>query len=359
VVIISPSRGPPKMAVRRASQVLRSPPLGPVPPPTSAAREAAREAALALEPSLTPEVSEILMRSVAGQSGARVTPPPATSAHRVEGVVASAPGVWRADMRSDDGGGGGGDDDGSSSCSSGGELAAQWVSERSAADRRRSAAVRTPEPTVAWWPNTCVFARRDSLLGLLGDKSISEELRKSRRLARPQSRSDSKPSQPPRLHIKHYSKMSHRRHDDCVSFVPDTDSHDVVDTFTKPMRDSHLAALRELPSGCRPENMPHNASASFRRPGPQGTVKEIPRCPSHIAVVHGVPAIPHLPDEARASSRASAMFSSASRRLSTEMSVLESRQQANEQKAVVAARHSYKDVSCLYLLSSACTISAY
>ena len=265
--------------------------------------------ALALEPAIAADIAEILGKSVAYETGVIV--PSNLPDKCSDGWVVRAPGS-DGDAGSDSGSEGEGEGAPDAGIQLGMDIDSDGISSIGPAPSSRGGTSRasvagrrgpTGRPSlvgpVSWFPQTTVFARRDSLLGLMHDKSITDAKRKSLRLSRSagdlggesrgkgQRSSNSrqggpavrKPDEPNpqrmlRHHVKEYSKLTRARKDQQASFYPEPEKFDAVDSFTKPLRDMHLSDLRERPGGIRPENLLHNATVLFQQPGPQVHITE-------------------------------------------------------------------------------------
>ena len=203
----------------RASMLLAEPPPNPhVEAAISAAHAKKQErlqAALAIEPAIDPAIERLLLNSMAQETGSiplesdergwtvkrrrpepepERAPPaqPAQPARRAATSHAEGSERWWSTTSE------------STVAGSVGGLSAQ----------EDGAVGPTP-----WWPNTTMFKRRDSLVALLNDKSLSAAERQSKRISRSRSasreqkdavrRSQSQPS----LHVKHYGKMCLVRED--------------------------------------------------------------------------------------------------------------------------------------------------
>jgi hypothetical protein len=372
----------------RASMVLTEPPLNPhietALKASSDRREAELAAALAIEPVISPVTEKLLLESMAWQTGAIL---PSTRAWKVEekrkaaaeretaataeeeaadavGEIRAAA-ARRASMGS------------VSAASTGGEW---WsVASSDAGDETVSGARGGSAPVgpIAWWPKTTVFKRRDSLVQLINDKTISAEERKARRHTRSREREKNEVPRERPLHVKHYGKMCLLRSDQKLSFR-DAETFPVVDTYHHPLRDRSLSELREREPGLRPENMDHNATLIIRERGiSTANPEEARRTPKHAALYHSMAVLPDLPTEARpvtvpssladlsngagADGVAQPSLSLAYMRERTNLASrgasehdlrqrdnlrkLDARMEAvSQQKATVAARHSYQDV---------------
>lgn len=296
----------------RASMLLSEPPVNPhieaATRSAQARKENALAQALAIEPVVSAATDRLLMSSMAFETGAII---PSTQAWKVAERKAAAAepepepaltaddevAAIRASMvrRASVG-----------SAATGGE----WWSAHGSSDGGFSDATvsgarggSAPCGPVAWWPQTCVFKRRDSLVTLMNDKSISSDERKAKRATRSRERERSAASaaanREPLLHVKHYGKMCLVRSDQKLAFR-DSETFPVVDTYHHPLRDRSLAELRERDPGLRPENLDHNSTIVIRASGEStANPAEQRRTPKHAALYHAMAALPDLPNDAR------------------------------------------------------------
>ncbi len=335
-------------------------------------RERDFQAALAIEPVISPTTEKLLLASMAWETGAII---PSTQAWKVEdrrkqaeaesestaeatgqaevavGEIRAAA-ARRASM-------------GKISDSTVGEWWSTASSDFGDATVSGARGGSAPVGPIAWWPKTTVFKRRDSLVQLINDKSISAEERKARRLMRSREKEKNEVPRGPTLHVKHYGKMCLQRSDQKLSFR-DSETFPVVDTYHHPLRDRSLSELRERAPGLRPENMDHNATLIIRERGiSTANPEEARRTPKHPALYYHMAALPDLPTEARPATVPTTMdqpslslaymrerTSLASRgasehdlRLRDNLRKLDEKMEsAAQQKHTVAARHSFQDV---------------
>lgn len=248
-----PEMGRASSGFGRASMLLAEPPANPhieaALKASSQRREADFKAALAIEPVISPLTEKLLLQSMAWETGVII---PSNCAWKVEDrrqqaeaesestvrateEAADAIGEIRAAAvrRASTG-----------SVSTGGEWWSTASSDFGDATVSGARGGSAPAGPVAWWPQTTVFKRRDSLVQLINDKSISAEERKARRLTRSREKERNEVPREPPLHVKHYGKMCLQRADQALSFR-EPEKFTVADTYHHPARDRSLSELRE------------------------------------------------------------------------------------------------------------------